>query len=113
MGLGRAVSGRAACTCWLTFVPPLRLRGRVALGGLGADRQPGKAQPVQQLAHRALVELHAPAFTDHPAQVHPAPAHDLIDRRIRSRLDDLGQLGQLLGREPTGWPRRHPVGQTR
>jgi hypothetical protein len=72
---------------------------------LGPHRQAGEAEPAQNLADRALVQLDAEAPRDHRLQVDPPPAHHAVRSRIRSVLDDGLQLLHLLGREPWRRPR--------
>ena len=63
-----------------------------------------EAELLQELADRALVIDDAEALLDHPLQVDPAPAHDPVFGPIRPRLDDLGQVGQLLRRKARPGP---------
>ena len=67
--------------------------------------------PVQRLAHRAFMELDAPALADEAAQVYPTPAHHLIHGRIRKCLNGHRQLGNLLGFEEKCGSRRDLIGQ--
>jgi hypothetical protein len=56
---------------------------------LGPDRKASEAEPAQELADRALVQLDAKAPCDHRLQVDPTPAHHPIGLRVRPVLDDL------------------------
>jgi hypothetical protein len=78
---------------------------------LGPHRQAGEAEPAQDLADRALVQLDREAGLDPRLEVDPPPADHAIRLRVRSLLDDLFQLHQLLGREPWRRPRMRPVAQ--
>src|SRR5687768_4021870 len=73
----------------------LPVLSRVA--GTGADV--AEPEPVQDLAHRALVIGHPEALGDEALQVDPPPAHDAMHGPIRTGLDELGQLGLLRGRQ--------------
>ena len=59
----------------------------------GADV--AEPEPVQDLAHRALVINHAEALRDEALQVDSAPAHDAMYSPIRAALDEANQLGLL------------------
>ena len=56
----------------------------------------GEAELLQQLADIALVIGDAEAILDDTLQIDPPPAHDPVDDRVRSRLDDLRQFGPLF-----------------
>lgn len=59
-----------------------------------------EAQLLQQRRHMALVILDAEALLDDPLEIDAAPPHHAINGSIRARFDNLGQLCQLLGRNP-------------
>src|SRR3954468_18194426 len=63
----------------------------------GADVR--KADPVQDLAHGALVVDDTEALSDEVLQVDPAPTHDPVHGPIRSGLDEAGEFSLLLGAE--------------
>ena len=72
----------------------------VVLGRMARTRADvSEAKLVQDLAHRALVVVHAEPLGDQALQVHPPPAHDTMHGPIRAGLDKLGQLGLLRGGE--------------
>jgi hypothetical protein len=87
------------------------LRLRIAHRVLRPHRQAGEAEPAQDLADRALVQLDVEAGLDQRLQVGPPPAHHAVRFRVRSLLDDLVQLRHLLGREARLAPRPGPVVQ--
>ena len=87
------------------------LRLRIAHRVLRPHRQAGEAEPAQQLADRALVQLDVVAGLDQRLQVDPPPADHAVPRRVRSLLDDLFQFPHLLGREARLAPRPGPVVQ--
>ena len=59
----------------------------------------GEAELLQELADVALVIVDAEALVDDPLEVDAPPPHDAVLLTIRARLDDLRELGQLLGRQ--------------
>lgn len=64
-----------------------------------------QAQLVQPPADRALVHLHRKPTGHLGPQVHAAPTHDLVDRRIGTLDHQFAQLGLLRlaqSRHPTG-----------
>ena len=63
----------------------------------GADMR--EAEPLEELADRALVVGDPEALQDHALQVDPAPAHDPVHGPVRPGLDEFCDLGPLLGRE--------------
>jgi hypothetical protein len=63
----------------------------------GADV--AEAEPVQDLAHRALVVGDPEALGDQALQVDPPPAHEAMHGPVRADLDKLGQLGLLRDAE--------------
>jgi hypothetical protein len=67
---------------------------------LGADREAGKAEAAQHLAHRTLVQANIEAGLDQRLQVNPSPAYDPVPFRVRSSLHLRRQLGLLLGCQP-------------
>jgi hypothetical protein len=71
----------------------LSVLSRVAWTGADA----AETELVQDLANRALVIGHAEALSDEMLQVDPPPAHDAMHGPIWTSLDELGQLGLLLG----------------
>ena len=58
-----------------------------------------EAELLQKLADRALVIDDAEALFDDALQVDPTPADHAVLRPIGPSLDDLGESGQLLGRQ--------------
>jgi hypothetical protein len=75
----------------------MRLLGRDIL--LGMARAHGDARKVQadhQLAHRALVNLHAKAPGDLVAQIHQAPTYHPVLLQLGSLTDPLGDRRLLL-----------------
>jgi hypothetical protein len=78
---------------------------------LGPHREAGEAEPAQDLADRALVQLDREAGLDQRLEVDPPPADHAVPRRVRSLLDDLFQFPHLLGREPWFRPGMAPVAQ--
>jgi hypothetical protein len=71
-----------------------------------ASADVAEAEPVQDLAHRALVIGHPEALGDEALQVDPPPAHDAMHGLIRTGLDELGQVSLLRG----GQARRMALG---
>jgi hypothetical protein len=65
--------------------------------GAGADV--GEAERLEQLADRSLVIRDPEALADDTLQVDPAPADDPVHGPVRPGLDEVGDLGPLLGRE--------------
>ena len=63
---------------------------------LRPHRQPREAEPMQQLADRALVQADREPPLDQGLQVDPAPAHHPVPLRVRPPLHDRRQLGPLL-----------------
>jgi len=59
----------------------------------------GKAEFLEKLADIAGVVVDAEALGDDPLEIDPAPAHDAVDFPVRTRLDDSGELFQLIGQE--------------
>src|SRR5271165_4943182 len=59
-----------------------------------------KAEFLEKLADIAGVVVDAEALGDDPLEIDPSPAHHAVDFPIRTRLDDPGELGQLIGRQP-------------
>lgn len=76
-------------------------------------RQPAKAQPAQQVSHRALRQDHAEAPLDPLRQIDPAPAHHPILRQIGALADPLRHLGLLRRGQTRRRPRRAPIRQPR
>ena len=74
----------------------------------------GEAQPLQKGRDMALVIGDAEAFLDDLLKVDAAPAHDTVDGGIGAGLDNLRQLGELLGRKlargPLDQESRRPSG---
>ena len=62
-----------------------------------------EAKLVEELADIARVEVDAEPLGDDTLEVNPPPAHDAVLFTIRTRLDDLRQLSQLLRRQPRFW----------
>ena len=59
----------------------------------------GKAEFLEKLADIARVIVDAEALGDDPLEIDPAPPHNAVDFPIRTRLDDPGELGQLIRRQ--------------
>jgi hypothetical protein len=78
---------------------------------LRTRRQPGEAQPVQELADRALVQLDLVAIDDDGLQVDPAPAHHAIPLRVRTALDEPLHFRHLLRRQARRPSHMRPVAQ--
>jgi hypothetical protein len=55
-----------------------------------------ETEPVQHLAHGALVKRNAKSRRDHVAKIDTPPAHHAIIRDIATLLHDLGKFGPLL-----------------
>ena len=62
----------------------------------GADV--GEAEHLEQLADGALMISDAEALGDQALQVDPAPAHHAMHGAVGTGLDQIGELGLLLGR---------------
>ena len=58
-----------------------------------------EAEFLQQLPDIAFVERDAEPLGDDPLEVDPPPAHDPVLLTIRTSLDDLRELSQLLLRQ--------------
>ena len=58
-----------------------------------------EAELLQEFSDIALVELDPEPLGDDALEVHPPPAHDAVLLTIRTRLDDLRELSQLLRRK--------------
>lgn len=71
----------------------------------------GETERFQDLADGALVVVDPEAFLDDLSQVDPSPPDDAVGGTIRAGLDDLGQFGQLLLRQPRRMPLRSDVAQ--
>ena len=71
-----------------------------------------EAELVQQLSDIAGVVVHVEAFLDDALQVDAPPAHDAVNGGVRTLLDDCGQVGLLLGRQPRWWSRRPLIEKT-
>jgi hypothetical protein len=78
---------------------------------LGPHRQAGEAEPAQQLADRARVQIDLEAGLDQRLEVDPPPADHAVPRRVRSLPDDRFQFPHRLGREARLAPRLGPVVQ--
>ena len=63
----------------------------------GADV--GEAEPLEELADRALVIGDPEALEDHALQVDPTPAHHAVHGPVRTGFDELRNLKTLLLRE--------------
>ena len=61
----------------------------------GADV--GEAERLQELADRALVIGNPEPLVDDALQVDPPPAHNAMHDPVRAGLDELNDLGSLLG----------------
>src|SRR5271155_2281590 len=58
-----------------------------------------KAEFLEKLADIAGVVVDAEALGDDPLEIDPSPAHHAVDFPLRHRLDDPGELGQLIRQE--------------
>ena len=58
-----------------------------------------EAPLAQELADRALVIGDAEPLRDEPLQINAPPAHHPMHRAVGAGLDNLSQLGLLLGRQ--------------
>jgi hypothetical protein len=56
----------------------------------------GEAERLEQLSNIALVKLDPEPLGDDALEVDPPPAHDAVLLAIRTSLDDLRHLSQLL-----------------
>ena len=87
-------------------------RTKTRMGRAGADV--GEAERLEDLADRVLVIGNAEVLADEPLQVDPPPAHDAVDRPIRTDLDKPGGFGLLVGGQAGRVVLRpvvpHPVG---
>jgi len=63
---------------------------------LWAHRQTAVTHGGQDLANRTFMQIDAKASLDLIAQINPAPANDLVHRRIGASLDQRGELPPLL-----------------
>ena len=63
----------------------------------GADRR--EAELLQKLSDIARMKVDAEPFGDDALEVDPPPANDAVDLTIRTGLDDLRELSQLLHRK--------------
>ena len=59
----------------------------------------GEAKLLQKLSDIARMKLDAEPLGDDAFEVEPTPAHDPFLLTIRTRLDDLRELSQLLRRK--------------
>src|SRR5271154_4144450 len=59
----------------------------------------GEAKLLEQLSDIARMKVDAEPLGDDTLEVEPTPAHDAIDLTIRTCLDDLRELSQLLRRK--------------
>jgi len=59
----------------------------------------GEAEFLEERSHITLVKIDAECLSDDALEVYASPAHDAVPLAIRSRLDDLGECGQLLRRQ--------------
>lgn len=64
-----------------------------------AHGEPTIAELRQNLADRAFMQRYTETSFQLGAQIHTPPADHPVARRIGSRLDPLGQFGELLRRE--------------
>ena len=72
---------------------------------LWPDRKPHIAQGLELFADRAFVQLYAEHLFDAPLQIGAPPPHHAILFHIGAFLDESGEFGFLLCRQP-GWPAR-------
>jgi hypothetical protein len=75
-------------------------------------RQPAKAQRPQLAAYRVLADRQTELLLEPQGEVLPAPAHDAVDRRDRSVLDNRRQRPAMRVGEPGRGARRLAVDQT-
>jgi hypothetical protein len=59
----------------------------------------GEAKLLEELSDIARMKVDAEPLGDDTLEVEPTPAHDAVDLKIRTRLDDLRELSQLLRRK--------------
>jgi hypothetical protein len=59
----------------------------------------GKVTLFRESPDIALVKVDAKTFLDHALEIDAAPAHDTVPLPIRSGVNNLGELRQLLGRK--------------
>src|SRR5262249_44140381 len=71
----------------------------------------GEAELVQQLSDIARMKVDAKPFDNDPLEIDAPPAHDAVPLTIRTRLDNLGELSQLLRRKTRLGPLRPVVDQ--
>ena len=59
----------------------------------------GEAEFLEELSDIARMKVDAEALGDDALEINASPAHDGVDLPVRTRRDDRGQLGQLIGRK--------------
>src|SRR5271156_1105441 len=59
----------------------------------------GEAKLLEQFSDITWMKADAEPLGDDTLEVEPTPAHDAVDLTIRTRLDDLRELSQLLRRK--------------
>jgi hypothetical protein len=59
----------------------------------------GEAKLLEQFSDITWMKVDAEPLGDDALEVEPTPAHDAVDLTIRTRLDDLRELSQLLRRK--------------
>ena len=63
----------------------------------------GEAEFLEELSDIAGMKVDAEPLGDDALEVKPTPAHDPVLLTIRTRLDDLRELSQLLRRKGEAW----------
>ena len=63
----------------------------------------GEAQFLEELSDIARMKVDTEPLGDDAFEVEPTPAHDPVLLTIRTRLDDLRELSQLLRRKGEAW----------
>ena len=59
----------------------------------------GEAKLLEEFSDITWMKVDAEPLGDDTLEVEPTPAHDAVDLTIRTRLDDLRELSQLLRRK--------------
>lgn len=67
---------------------------------LRPGRQAHIAEPGEQLADAALVQIDAEQLFDLLLQIDPSPAHHAVRLRIGSRFEEPGERLSLFGAQP-------------
>jgi hypothetical protein len=69
------------------------------LARAGPRTDVGEAKLLEEFSDITWMKVHAEPLGDDTLEVEPTPAHDAVDLTIRTRLDDLRELSQLLRRK--------------